>query len=884
MNPPRYLLPRFVATLLSAQLAFVFLSAQASAQIGPLKVRPPEPFVGTVVDTDGKPVPDAEVFLVGMDRRAPMVHYVAGSRTRSDAHGEFEIALTPDSASTSLMGTPTLGWLIAQHSDFSLGSVTIGGLTRMQGGGRWRIVLRPRRQSSFRIVGTSGDPIAGAGVRITAIGPPHRSVGGPSSPLVSELSDRFRTVTNSAGDAVLDGVGPDQITGLEIVAQGFGIQTVSFRTDAEGKGTISLRPVGRLTVRVVADDPAAVRGVVVRATTFSLDSGDSGVGIGGRFEGTTDQEGRIVVSELAEGTSGLSVRVPADGQFLFVDRPNSRKVVAGRSREAEVRLERGVKVFGVVREKGSGRPIAGAMLSLVPLPVSGFHQVLPRTDPEGLYSTFVLPGKQSVRLANASPYRLPAGAELPTTTVPKDAKSWEIPPIELIHGRDLEGLVVGEDGRFVADCVVQAQWTDRGSSEPRVDKSAAKSNRSGEFVLRDLPNDVDVWLTASFGEARSAQPLEVPAGDINPLILIVSRENTQSLGGRVVDERGKLIAGAEVWVSTRMPMLEGSDFAAALGLPSGSVDSRLVTDAEGRFQTPRTLSRYEEMSVWASAPGRVRTANGWFAPTTPSFFEIVLQPTAPADQQAIRKAVSAGQRARDAGNLVEAEKQFRAAVEEADRRHIADPIALAGWLDDLGAILNSAGKNLEADPIARRSLALRQKALDPGHPDIASSYSLLAYILDQQQRYDDAERFHRSAIAIREKAQGEMHPQFAHQLYLFGWHLLARGESARAETELRRALPIQEKVFGPDSLDTAWTILGIAQCATALRKYDEDERLYKRVLQLFEKRNGAEHRYVAEVLEAYAWRLRKTDREAEAEPLEARAKAIRAKLGAPAQP
>jgi hypothetical protein len=60
-------------------------------------------------------------------------------------------------------------------------------------------------------------------------------------------------------------------------------------------------------------------------------------------------------------------------------------------------------------------------------------------------------------------------------------------------------------------------------------------------------------------------------------------------------------------------------------------------------------------------------------------------------------------------------------------------------------------------------------------------------------------------------------------------------------------------------------------------KYAEAEPLCKRGLAILEKALGPEHPAVAKSLENYAALLRKTHREAEAEPMEARAKAIRAK-------
>ncbi len=60
-------------------------------------------------------------------------------------------------------------------------------------------------------------------------------------------------------------------------------------------------------------------------------------------------------------------------------------------------------------------------------------------------------------------------------------------------------------------------------------------------------------------------------------------------------------------------------------------------------------------------------------------------------------------------------------------------------------------------------------------------------------------------------------------------------------------------------------------------RYGDAEPLLKRALAIWEKALGPEHPNVATSLENYAKLLRKTERDAEAEELEARGKAIRAR-------
>ncbi len=69
----------------------------------------------------------------------------------------------------------------------------------------------------------------------------------------------------------------------------------------------------------------------------------------------------------------------------------------------------------------------------------------------------------------------------------------------------------------------------------------------------------------------------------------------------------------------------------------------------------------------------------------------------------------------------------------------------------------------------------------------------------------------------------------------------------------------------------------LARLYQAQGKYAEAEPLYQRALAIVEKALGPEHPHVATSLENYAALLRQTARADEAERMEARAKAIRAK-------
>ena len=78
----------------------------------------------------------------------------------------------------------------------------------------------------------------------------------------------------------------------------------------------------------------------------------------------------------------------------------------------------------------------------------------------------------------------------------------------------------------------------------------------------------------------------------------------------------------------------------------------------------------------------------------------------------------------------------------------------AGVLNTKVMELYNAGQYAEAIPLAQRALSIREKALGPDHPDLASSLENLAALYSTQERYADAEALYKRALAIRERIAG----------------------------------------------------------------------------------------------------------------------------------
>jgi CHAT domain-containing protein/Tfp pilus assembly protein PilF len=168
---------------------------------------------------------------------------------------------------------------------------------------------------------------------------------------------------------------------------------------------------------------------------------------------------------------------------------------------------------------------------------------------------------------------------------------------------------------------------------------------------------------------------------------------------------------------------------------------------------------------------------------------------------------------RGQGRAAEAEKLARATLKQLeDKLGTADNaksgVEIAGCLVRLASALKDQVKYQDAEPAARRAVALREKYLEPGHPDTVAAWSLLAGVLRASGRLDGAEELYRKAKAATDARFGKAHPKAADAARELAACLVDRGDFAAAEALLadaRRSLAGSKKAdpFASRRLDHA---------------------------------------------------------------------------------
>ncbi len=97
---------------------------------------------------------------------------------------------------------------------------------------------------------------------------------------------------------------------------------------------------------------------------------------------------------------------------------------------------------------------------------------------------------------------------------------------------------------------------------------------------------------------------------------------------------------------------------------------------------------------------------------------------------------------------------------------------------------------------------------------------------------------------------------------------------SEAEQVIKRTLEIDEKVFGATHPNRALNLNNLAANYRVRGKYQEAEALLKQALKILEDSLGEDHVLVGNILEHYAFLLKKMDRSDEAEKLESRSRKI----------
>jgi hypothetical protein len=584
------------------------------------------PLSGTVEDARGRPVAGATVWLgdTAATRKGPEVL----ASTETDARGHFRLERADDLAGRGAIWSPTL-WAFKPGA--RIGFVEFKG-NLPAADEPVRLTLGAPASTPLRVVRPDGSPAAGARVRVVMT-----TIKAPTPP--DGMLDRLAVTTGADGRATIDGLAPDDIFALDVTAPGQIVQCLPIDDDA---GTVTLRALGRLKVKVVADDPKAARGWSIKAWSRPTEPGRKGPYTTHWVSEDTNADGRAELPPIAVGQVLWEIAPPAGSNYLVASEP-ATTIRAGETAEVEIAVRKAVRIEGVVRGEPGGAPIPGVKVDLFPLRFSGSRPVTWLvTDAQGRFSGLVNPGP--IRFS-FSLHEMPRDYFLPPRTqswvdfeVKEGEERHEFTPPRLSKGVLVRGKVVDDQGKGAAVVDVTGLWTsaDFGANPNPV---RAQTDARGEFVLGNIAPRSEVRVSASLGLVADSETVTVPsAGEGGPVTIRLKRRPTLAVSGRVLGPDGKPLAGASVRVKIRAPdqgYNSGQEF-------TFDGDKEVRTGPDGRFVTPAQLPVGNHYRVEARATGFDPAESPWIVPPDLSAPDLALRRSVATREVAGQVVDSAG--------------------------------------------------------------------------------------------------------------------------------------------------------------------------------------------------------------------------------------------------
>ena len=214
----------------------------------------------------------------------------------------------------------------------------------------------------------------------------------------------------------------------------------------------------------------------------------------------------------------------------------------------------------------------------------------------------------------------------------------------------------------------------------------------------------------------------------------------------------------------------------------------------------------------------------------------------------------------------EAERLLRDALER--RLRIgggADDPATSRLQHNLGQFLWKVGREDEARELQGAALEMSRRMYPEGHPDLVTSITSNALLLQNVRRSAEAEALAREAYATGLRAQGADHPRTIEAQLILQRVLTETGRADEAIPLVRDAVERRRRLRGPDHAETRDATRALAVTLKMARRPDESAAAMRDMVASARRAYGDEHKETMVALMYQAILLRDLKRYAEQE-------------------
>lgn len=540
-------------------------------------------FSGRVVDSDGQPVPDAEI-LYSTNFNPPK----SVTRTKTDGTFRFQFAHSGPSEQVRVD-------IVATHPEHASGWWTL----KAQSTADIEIQLEYPATISGRIVNTAGDSIQNVEVEIKAL------LRDSSSYLKFENHPILNLIpipiakTDVNGSFVFRSLPQGRMATLYAEGQGYARK----RQAGVPTGTKGLEFKLKREARIEGQVSYVETGAPVKSAAVSVEGTHSTEGWG---RASVDANGNYVVKNLGPGTYNVYLQ---EGPAGWTAAGNALIKVAEEQTVSNVDLSlvRVGFVTGRVTDRDTNEPIANHYISLYdaarPEPQWRSHGV--QTDESGTYRFSAAPGAGFV-IAHAP------GEYQDVGQVRKDVEIVEgetvVIDFQFSKGTSLVCRIMTETGEPVSSASI--------TDPTGFHNEYGISNEQGELAIHGLRRGQKLELSAEHSELQLRGSAEVEIHPGASVEIRMERFELVKVSGQVVDPKGEPIPSVNInrmrWDTERH---------------AGISSTVAVTDGEGRFSEVRLIvgDQYEISAVtegYREAQTELFTAS----PGMNQISDLVLQP------------------------------------------------------------------------------------------------------------------------------------------------------------------------------------------------------------------------------------------------------------------
>ena len=299
------------------------------------------------------------------------------------------------------------------------------------------------------------------------------------------LVELVAATTDEAGRAALPALTRDGVFTIDVKAPGLGTQ--KFRCDRKStepaEQTLRLRNVGRIVGSIATENLDLSRDMFVSVET----SGDAldKLSASGMATVKVGSDGRFTIPEIATGSVSLNARCKEELPVrVRLPERGTLRVMPGETNTVSIKLERAVRVHGMVRAKDTQKPLAGVRVAIrYGVGQQGDHAV---TNEKGEYSALALSGKVYVHLIDIPNGYIQMGSPWQDQqAVPARAQEYAWPTIDVVPSTEVSGKVLDGKGKPMAKVRINGLVGDRRYGFGNTDQD-------GVFKLPGVPQGIQL--------------------------------------------------------------------------------------------------------------------------------------------------------------------------------------------------------------------------------------------------------------------------------------------------------------------------------------------------------------------------------------------------------